>query len=628
MEQLNDFFLSIPDKQQAWNDLHKSTTDKNSHIRSDVAFTLGRVFPQIPNKQQAWDDLIKLTSDKDHNVRYQASSALDSAFPQMPNKELTWNDLHELTNHKDYSVRSNAANALCSAFSQIPNKQQAWDDLHRLANDEESSVRFYVASGFGSVFSHVPDILQACSDLHRLTKDEDSGVRSNTASTLDSVFSHGPDKQQAWDDLHRLIYDEDWQVRFRASFTLGSVFSHVPDKQQAWDDIHRLTYDENNCVRSGATFSIGSAFTQVPDRKQALNDLYRLTKDEYRSVRTFANNSLGKVSIFKASKAENEEDYKKELENAIEFFERSINISYDKWYSQPKFCLLFYRSFHTIIFKRLEAKEEVKRYLEEVKSEIEGSKSKELLFEAVKNLAEALNEVQKLENLDLETKKGELNFYRKYCDHAAELMKNTDEKAPFATEVLRKGMPILDRRLKEILEEIQEKAKTACQISKRTATQEIACAVNKEIQKWEIGSQEEMNWYVEHLIFTLEASIPKEIENKAIFDKIKQIREEKILVKQYAILCSIIPMIPNLHVKHAISGLEKEVHQIKETVENLTISLKPGLKQEIEISSGIEIWGTGAKLITTIPLQEISYPEIMKDLECIKEKNIVTIQPG
>ena len=74
------------------------------------------------------------------------------------------------------------------------------------------------------------------------------------------------------------------------------------------------------------------------------------------------------------------------------------------------------------------------KYLAEAKDAIKGSKSKELLFEAVENLANALKEVQNLENLDLEAIKGELNFYRKYCDHAAELMKDTEEKAPFATD--------------------------------------------------------------------------------------------------------------------------------------------------------------------------------------------------
>jgi hypothetical protein len=52
------------------------------------------------------------------------------------------------------------------------------------------------------------------------------------------------------------------------------------------------------------------------------------------------------------------------------------------------------------------------------------------------------------------------------------------------------------------------------------------------------------------------------------------------------------------------------------------ISLSPGIKQEIEISSGIEIAGTGAKVITTIPLQEISYSELKEDLQIIKGEHI------
>ena len=127
------------------------------------------------------------------------------------------------------------------------------------------------------------------------------------------------------------------------------------------------------------------------------------------------------------------------------------------------------------------------KYLAEAKDAIKGSKSKELLFEAVENLANALKEVQNLENLDLEAKKGELNFYRKYCDHAAELMRDTEETAPFATIAMRKGLPILDRNLKELLEEIQKKAKNACRESKGTDTEEIACAINREVQKWEIS---------------------------------------------------------------------------------------------------------------------------------------------
>ena len=57
----------------------------------------------------------------------------------------------------------------------------------------------------------------------------------------------------------------------------------------------------------------------------------------------------------------------------------------------------------------------------------------------------------------------------------------------------------------------------------------------------------------------------------------------------------------------------------------IRICLKPGIKEEIEISSGIEILGTGAKHIVTIPLQEISYSELKEDLKIIKGKHITKL---
>ena len=49
----------------------------------------------------------------------------------------------------------------------------------------------------------------------------------------------------------------------------------------------------------------------------------------------------------------------------------------------------------------------------------------------------------------------------------------------------------------------------------------------------------------------------------------------------------------------------------------MTISLKPGIKEEIEISVRTEILGTGLKYKITIPLQEISYSELKEDLDKI-----------
>lgn len=46
LEKLKNFFSSIPDKQQAWDDLHRLTNDKDSDVRSRAASALGSAFPQ------------------------------------------------------------------------------------------------------------------------------------------------------------------------------------------------------------------------------------------------------------------------------------------------------------------------------------------------------------------------------------------------------------------------------------------------------------------------------------------------------------------------------------------------------------------------------------------------------
>jgi hypothetical protein len=173
-------------------------------------------------------------------------------------------------------------------------------------------------------------------------------------------------------------------------------------------------------------------------------------------VRTRAQYSLGKVFIFKASQEEKEEDYKKELEKAIEFFEKVAQESNKLLFNPAKFCLPFYRSFYTIIFKNQEeSKNEVDVYLEKAKAAIESSEIKGLLFRAVENLAKALEEVQNLGSLDLQGMKCKLDSYRKYCEHATKLMKDAEETTPFATKTFIIGLPILDRNLKRLIEEIQ-----------------------------------------------------------------------------------------------------------------------------------------------------------------------------
>jgi len=607
---LGSAFTQVPDKQQAWNELHRLTNDQDSFVRFKAVDVLISYFSELPDKLQAWNDLHRLTNNEDSLVRSRAVDEFGSSFSRVPDKQQAWNDLHKLTIDEDSLVRSRAVDALGSAFSLVPDKQQAWNDLHRLTNDQDKSVRSYTVEALGSAFSQVPNKQQAWNDLLRLINDEDSLVRSKAVDALGSAFSLIPDKQQAWNDLHRLTKDQDMSVRSCAALALGSVFSYVPDKQKEWNDLIELTNDEEFEVRSYAAKALGSAFSQVPDKQQAWNDLLRLTKDKARSVRSSSNHSLGRVSVFKASQAETDEDYKKELEKAIEYFEIASKESPEGMYNPSEFCLPFYRSFRTIIFKKQEAKEEIDRYLVEAKAAVKGSESKKQLIEAVQNLAEALKEVQDMGNLDLSGMKGELNFYRKYCDHAAELMKDTEKTAPFATMTLRKGLSVLDRNLKKLIEEIQEKAKIACKESQDTLTQEIAYAVSKEVRKWEIGSQEEMSQQLEDIAYLLKMKIADLPENEYVLNKIEAMKHERNLAKQYDTLLFVIGQIPTMKViskqeldqklqkfdrtfneiicvKDKLNCISFDISKIKLNSADVILDLKT-MKEELEKLSKIE----------------------------------------
>ncbi|WP_255334373.1 HEAT repeat domain-containing protein [Methanosarcina sp. KYL-1] len=493
------------------------------------------------------------------------------------------------------------------------------EKIHQQCLSDDPQVRYGATSALGSAFSHVPDKEQAWKDLIQLTSDEYSSVRSGTASALGSAFPHVPDKEQAWKDLIQLTSDEYSFVRYGAASALGSAFPHVPDKEQAWNDLHKLTSDEYSSVRSGAASALGSAFAHVPDKEQAWNDLHKLTSDKDRIVRVNANHSLGKVSILKASQAKKDDDYKKELETAIEFFEKASHESLYVLSNPSQFCLPFYRSYYTIVFKKQETKEEVDKYLAEAKRVVKGSKSKGTLLKAVENLANALKEVQNLENLDLEAKKGELNYFRQYCDRAAELMIDSEKAAPHATEVLRKGLPIFDRKLKELLEEIQNKAKIVCKEAEGTATEKIACAVSREVQKWEIGSQEEMTQMIENLAYVLEEKISVQPKNQFILSKIEQMKSERNLVNQYEILAQIIPLIRNVevvpadHVKEGFENLNKGIKDIKEDTTNIKVELDIMCQKLDNISFGVSKLKLNSYNVTS------NLPEIKKELEKLNE---------
>jgi HEAT repeat protein len=398
---------------------------------------------------------------KNAENREKAAELIGAHFSSLPNLDQAWQDLHRLTKDEDRDVRWSATEALGWAFSHVPDKHKAWQDLCWLTNDEDNYVRGSAAYALGSAFSHVPDKDQAWQDLHRLTRDQESYVRGSAAYALRSAFNQVADKNQAWQDLHKLTQDEDTEVRGNAAYALGSAFNQVADKDQAWQDLHRLTRDQESYVRGSAAPALGSAFSQIADKDQVLQDLNELTQDENSDVRMYAYHSLGKASVFTATEANDRDRLKKNLEDAVAFFEKS---SQESRYGPAKFCHPFYRSYIAITFQGAN-EGEIQRYLTEARTAVGRSVSKEELLEAVECLARALMESHRLKDRSVKEVASELNTYRWYCEKAADHMAAAEDKAPGAVKLMRKGNPLLEEQILATIREIQDIASQICQVT-------------------------------------------------------------------------------------------------------------------------------------------------------------------
>ena len=108
-----------------------------------------------------------------------------------------------------------------------------------------------------------------------------------------------------------------------------------------------------------------------------------------------------------------------------------------------------------------------------------------------------------------------------------------------------KGLPILDRDLKRLIVEIQEKADTVCKESKGTAIEDIACDIKREVLRdLELGSTEEMTQKIEDIIYILEKRMADFPENKYLLNKIESTKHERNLTKQLDSICFLIQEIP------------------------------------------------------------------------------------
>lgn len=323
-------------------------------------------------------------------------------------------------------------------------------------------------------FASVSDENQAWKKLISSTYDGDENLRCKAAYAIVETCSSIPDKEKVWKTLISLTKNRYGFVRFIITDALTIIYPHVSDKNQAYLDLNSLTQHRDLYVRRRAIYVLGSLFSQIPDKNKAYTDLIGFTHSGDVKVRMYANYFLGQASIFKATETESNEEFEAELLRALEFFTKASNET--TFLNPASFCLPFYQSFYTVTFQKRNAETEVKKYLNRAKIAVSGSENKEKLIEAIENLAYAVKETKEDRNFD--EIKYDLNSYRRYCERATELIDATEGDVPRASKLIRKALPIIDQKIKELILEIQDKAKAICEKAKDTPLEPLGRETN------------------------------------------------------------------------------------------------------------------------------------------------------
>ena len=413
-------------------EIHRLAQSDDEKERHKALNQFQNNFAFLPDKQQAWKDLLALTKDEYTVVQWYTGGALGSAFPHVTDKEQAWKDLLALIKDEDSGVRWEAAGALGSAFAHVTDKEQATKDLLALTKDEDSGVRSHAADALCLAFVHVTDKEQATKDLLALTKDEDSGVRRRAAPAFGFAFPHVTNKEQGWKDLLALIKDEDSYVREGAAFALSFASPYVTDKEQATKDLLELTKDKDKYMRNNARlglFNIARNYLDKKNYEKTFQYFYaasiKSTLREYIDpdpffylCRGFGSYYHGRVVINELSNIEDPKEYIKNVKYAVKLFTKSIKYiekSPQDEVETPFFpiCLNIYSAYYEYIlsFQKLDVKRvaKVKKYLDEASEQcrLVGTEKGERTVKIFEKLAEALESC--LNEIKLEAAKKEVD---------------------------------------------------------------------------------------------------------------------------------------------------------------------------------------------------------------------------
>ncbi|WP_394697689.1 hypothetical protein [uncultured Methanomethylovorans sp.] len=306
-----------------------------------------------------------------------------------------------------------------------------------------------------------------------------------------------------------------------------------------------------------------------------------------------SNHSLGKICIYKASKSENENEARKQLEKAIGYFEIAYSIS--SVLNPANFCYPFYYSFNEVLFKKVSSKEKIKNYINAAKKECVYSRKKHKLIEAIEQLAEALEIAH-----DAYESGGDWQETLKYCsdicNYAEQLMNENKDKTPTIFALYEKTKPSFEETIKKLIDNIRKKIEIGREKAVGTPYESIYDDAEKEAKRWLTDTDDEILSIIEMIppdkIIFINNELNKTIEEidpkRRLIIVLKIMREISLYVNDPMKVEVSQDVINDLLLR--VARLETNTNQIREATNETTTRFEKNINDEIkELNKKVDI---------------------------------------
>lgn len=453
-----------------------------------------------------------------------------------------------------------------------------------------------VAKFLKNSFSNLKDKERGWEILRNLANDSNQYVKLSSIDAIRLSFVYISNKEDAWQCLLNLAQESNKKIQLNASVTLPKVFTHHPDKERAWMDLLETVKSSVKVSNLYPLVILSDCFECFDDKDRIVDSLRQLADSGDIFLSSYSNNLIGRIYISKSVKAKSDEFNKLYFEG-INYLKKSFD---ELNVPSHKFCYIMHNIFSKIIEGELKNATEINNGIDELKIISEKSNEKQKIVKILDELYNILEET-------LEAQK-----------NGEDISRFKEKIIPICIQ-LNMLIGTLDN---EVVRLIAEKAQERIYF-------EYKCTIKAlEIVDYLIESPNKLISEPDLLIETIQLcciSISEPLCNH-YKSKLEEIEKENVMNKKQEQLLDLIQDLkPILEQEKSlkeiiVSGQSEIKNEIVKLGEYFISINHKGPRQEITISTGLEMLGTGAKVITTIPLNEIKYKEIEDDIAKIKNK--------